>query len=439
MKELLITKDNSKRILAEAELESLDDLKAMAEPLISELHNDDRPNLLIFPQDYNTWGDKIGEQHIFDLDKNQLVTGNIMGFVGYNGTKVKISSRFAQDEDADFFLHYMLQKVLAINLFDLNFNSNEESIFDFLIYLFPAYLKRALRQGIYKEYQTHHYNDANVRGRIDVNRHIRIDNPFAGKIAYSTREYATDNYITQLIRHTIEYISTHKYGKNILQQDQETIDAVKDIREATQRYVQQDRRYIISKNLRSASHPYFIEYRPLQRLCLQILRHEELKYGRDEQEIYGIIFDGAWLWEEYLNTFLHPLLQHPRNKTKEGRLWLFENRSGECYPDFYNKERGIVLDAKYKGYASWGKVQNADLFQVIAYMHIIDAQNGGFIVPTQNLSLQPKTLNGSGHEKMSILGLNVGIEADNFEAYRQHMAAQESQLKERIAQFLDCH
>ena len=331
----------------------------------------------------------------------------------------------------------MLQKVLAINLFDLKFNSAEESIFDFLIYLFPSYLKRAMRQGIYKEYQTHQYNDANIRGRIDVNRHIRRNYPFAGKIAYSTREYATDNHVTQLIRHTIEYISSHRYGKNILHQDQETIDGVKEIREATYNYVQQDRRYIISKNLRSASHPFFLEYRPLQRLCLQILRHEELKYGREKQEIYGVLFDGAWLWEEYLNTFLYPILLHPRNKTKEGCLWLFQGKAGECYPDFYNKELGIVLDAKYKGYDSWGSVQNADLYQVISYMHITDSQRGGFLVPTRNEKLHPKTLNGSGQELMGIFGMNVGFKAKDFNQYCLHMTAQEELLKESINQFVE--
>ena len=101
------------------------------------------------------------------IPENQLVTENIMGFVGYNDTQVSIRSRFAQQQ-GDYFLHYMLQKVFAINLFDLKHDSDNESVFDFLIYLFPAFLKRALRQGIYKEYQTRNYNDANVRGRIDM-------------------------------------------------------------------------------------------------------------------------------------------------------------------------------------------------------------------------------------------------------------------------------
>jgi 5-methylcytosine-specific restriction endonuclease McrBC regulatory subunit McrC len=433
---LLTTKDNSKLSLSDNEVAHIEDLRALAQPSISQLHNDEHHNLLIFPQDFDTWGDKIGEQHIFNLDNSNIVTGNIMGFVGYNNTKICINSRFTQDEGRDYFLHYMLQKVLAINLFDLKFDSDEESIFDFLIYLFPAYLKRAMRQGLYREYQTRKYNDADVRGRIDINRHIRSNIPFAGKVAYSTREYATDNHITQLIRHTIEYITTHRYGNNVLRQDEATVDAVSEVCEATPSYSSRDRRNVISQNLRSASHPYFVEYRPLQRLCLQILRHDDLRYGRDDQEIYGVLFDGAWLWEEYLNTFLCPILQHPRNKTKEGRLWLFKGNSGECYPDFYSKEHRIVLDAKYKGYDGWGNVQNADLYQVIAYMHISDALRGGFLVPTRKLQPPRRVLNGSGAEQMAILGMTVNREVSTFTEYSLQMELQEGMLVEHIKEFL---
>lgn len=436
MKKLLTFKDNSKHALEDDELGHLDDIVVLSKPTISQLHDDDHPNLLIFPQDFDTWGDDIGKQRLFEIESSQVVTGNIMGFVGLRDTMISISSRFTQADGHDYFLHYMLQKVLAINLFDLKFDSDEQSIFDFLIYLFPAYLKRAMRQGLYKEYQTHKYNDANIRGRIDITRHIRSNAPFTGRIAYSTREYATDNNVTQLIRHTIEYITTHRYGTKVLNQDQETIEAVKDIREATPSYIQQDRRYIVSKNLRSASHPFFVEYRPLQRLCLQILRHEELKYGRGSQEIYGILFDGAWLWEEYLNTFLHPVLQHARNKTKENPLFLFNPRAGKCYPDFFNKDRGIVLDAKYKGYNDWGKVQNADVFQVIAYMHIIDATVGGFLVPSLKQPLAPKTLNGSRAEQMYIIGMAVDENTKDYSEYCNYMSIQENVVKDRIQKML---
>ena len=422
-------RDNNWEGLAIDDEQHLANLQKIAEKPICELSLDDNPNLLIFPQDYNEYGDKIGKEYIFEVRDGKLYTGNIMGFIGFGETKVRIHSRFAQGED-DYFLHYMLQKVFAINLFDLKYHADDESIFDFLIYLFPAFLKRAIRQGLYKEYQTRTYNDPNIRGRIDVSRHIRQNTPFAGKVAYSTREYAYDNYVTQLIRHTIEFISNHPYGGGILQNDDLTNDAVTLIREATPTYSQNERRKVMNKNLRPLSHPYFGEYRYLQRLCMQILRYEEIKYGRNEDEIYGVLFDGAWLWEEYLNTILkNQGYIHPQNKISKGRIYLFEDRTGVRYPDFYKDD--IVLDAKYKRYADM-KLQNIDgddLHQVITYMYILAARYGGLIVPRQHklkdIVQTSKILKGYGG-RMNIYGLTVDSPAQNYKDYCTQMNQHEN-------------
>ena len=422
-------RDNNWEGLAIDDEQHLANLQKIAEKPICELSLDDNPNLLIFPQDYNEYGDKIGKEYIFEVRDGKLYTGNIMGFIGFGETKVRIHSRFAQGED-DYFLHYMLQKVFAINLFDLKYHADDESIFDFLIYLFPAFLKRAIRQGLYKEYQTRTYNDPNIRGRIDVSRHIRQNTPFAGKVAYSTREYAYDNYVTQLIRHTIEFISNHPYGGGILQNDDLTNDAVTLIREATPTYSQNERRKVMNKNLRPLSHPYFSEYRHLQQLCMQILRYEEIKYGRNEDEIYGVLFDCAWLWEEYLNTILkNQGYIHPQNKISKGRIYLFEDRTGVRYPDFYKDD--IVLDAKYKRYADM-KLQNIDgddLHQVITYMYILAARYGGLIVPRQHkqkdIVQTSKILKGYGG-RMNIYGLTVDSPAQNYKDYCTQMNQHEN-------------
>ncbi len=140
----------------------LDNLQHLAAKPLCELCLDERPNLLIFPVDFKTHGDDIGKQHIFTIENERLITGNIMGFIGYHDTQVSIRSRFAQDDCHDYFIHYMLQRVFAINLFDLKTGTDNESIFDFLIYLFPSFLKKAMRNGIYKEYQTREHKDTNV-------------------------------------------------------------------------------------------------------------------------------------------------------------------------------------------------------------------------------------------------------------------------------------
>lgn len=429
------TTDNSSVDVSAIADGHLDDLKKLSQRPLCELDLEEHPNLLVFPQDFKSHGDNIGKEHIFTIDGNLLKTGNIMGYVGYRNTKVRISSRFAHD-DSDYFLHYMLQKVFAINLFDLKYNSDSESVFDFLIYLFPSFLKRAMRQGLYKEYQTRDYNNANIRGRIDVSRHIRQNNPFAGKVAYTTREYVSDNRITQLVRHTIEYIATHPFSGNILNNDDETKEAVGVINAATPTYNRNDRHKVVYQNLRPVTHPYFGEYRPLQRLCLQILRHEELKYGSDDKQICGILFDGAWLWEEYLNTILKGVgFEHPQNRIGKGRKCLFADNSGVCYPDFYSNM--MVLDAKYKGYSDWGSIQNADLYQVITYMHILKLNHGGFVVPVSNSDNQPvaKMLNGYGG-LMSVFGLQVDHHCSSYSCFVNKMEMEESRLQESICRFV---
>ncbi len=412
----------------------LENLQKIAEKSIDQLSFDDNPNLLIFPQDLNEYGDKIGKEYVCEVRESKLFTKNIMGFIGYGNTKLRIHSRFAQGDD-DYFLHYMLQKVFAINLFDLKYLADEENIFDFLIYLFPTFLKRAIRNGLYKEYQTREYNDANIRGRINVASHIRENIPFLGKVVYSTREYVYDNHVTQLIRHTIEFISNHQYGGGILQNDDFIKDAVSLIREATPTFSINSRRKVVNQNLRPLSHPFFVEYRYLQRLCVQILRYEEMKYGRNDNEIYGILFDGAWLWEEYLNTLLKDCgYIHPQNKIGKGRISLFTDNSGYRYPDFY--KRDIVLDAKYKRYANLEipKIDGEDLHQVITYMYILGAKYGGFIVPTQHTdsaSSASKTLKGYGGT-MGIYSIIVDTPANSFKAYCQQMQQYEKEFIDKL-------
>lgn len=106
-----------------------------------------------------------------DPDKVRISTGNVMGFIGVGNLQIKIKSRFDKGRD-DFLLHYMLQKVLSFNLFDLSHNNEQEDVFDFIMFMFPYFLKAAMRQGVYREYQNFRHNDANLKGTIDVGRHI---------------------------------------------------------------------------------------------------------------------------------------------------------------------------------------------------------------------------------------------------------------------------
>lgn len=373
-------KSENKNISDEYIEKDINSLKEISHRTIKNIIEND--NLLIFPSDLNKSKDIDNNKTIFNIYNDKILTNNLMGFIGYNDTQIKITSRFASNEN-DYFLHYMIQKVLCLNIFDLQHSTNKDDSFDFLIYMFLDLFQKAIRQGIFKSYQNREYNDANVRGVIDINRHIKNNIPFNGKIAYNTREYSYDNNITQLIRHTIEYINTK--SKGILNINEDIKSGVFQIIEATKRYDKNKRQSIINKNLKKLNHPYFYEYEPLRKICIQILRHEEIKYGREENKIYGILFDGAYLWEEYIWTILKDLnFKHPENKTGKGGINLLE-KDWEVFPDFYkiNNEKNIVLDTKYKRLEN-KDIDRNDKHQIISYVYTLGAKIGGFVYPSEN-------------------------------------------------------
>lgn len=309
-------------------------------------------------------------------------SGNVMGFLGCGDERLIIQSRFSSD-DNDYFFQYLLDKVLEFpNLVDLNVDADQNNrLFNFLLFLFPRYLKAAVRKGLFKEYIRNRYNDENVKGSIDVARHIQKNTPFRGSVAYSQREFSYDNHLIQLVRHTIEFIKKKPYGGNLLIKVK---DEVKLVIEATQSYEPYDRQRIVETNKKNpVRHAYFREYLALQRLCLLILQHQKHQIGSGVRQIYGILFDGAWLWEEYVASLIGEAFYHPMNKGGKGAQRLFDRNIGLIYPDFIsrNQENRIIADAKYKPIDNIG---NKDYLQMLAYMFRFDAKKWVLSIPENN-------------------------------------------------------
>lgn len=323
-----------------------------------------------------------------DITKNDMIiqsvndtyrSSNVMGFIGCGEERLIISSRFSSGAE-DFFFEYLLHKVLdvpnIVNLFPDT--DRDDKLFNFLLFLFPYYLKTAMRKGLYKRYVHRRYNNSDVKGAIDIARHIKKNTPFIGNIAYNQNEFSYDNGLTELVRHTIEFIKRKPYGNNLLGKVK---DEVRLVVEATEEYKFCDRQKIILQNKKNPiRHAYFREYSALQRLCIFILGHEKHQIGTGSKQIYGILFDGSWLWEEYVNSLIGDKFYHPMNKGGKGAQRLFDGGVGLIYPDFIsrNANRRIIADAKYKPIDNIG---NRDYLQILAYMFRFDAKNGYYLYP----------------------------------------------------------
>lgn len=402
----------------------------------------EREGVFVYPEIVKDAEDITRDQMILQSVNDSYRSGNVMGFLGCGDERLIIESRFCGDKE-DYFFQYLLDRVLEFpNIVDLNVDADQNNrLFHFLLFLFPYYLKTAMRKGLFKNYIRHRYNDGNVKGTIDVARHVTKNTPFIGKIAYSQREFSYDNYLMELIRHTIEYIKRKPYGNNLLTKVK---DEVKLVVEATPDYETYDRQRIIENNRKNPiRHAYFREYLALQRLCILILQHQKHQIGSGSRQIYGILFDGAWLWEEYVNSLIDDIFYHPMNKGGRGAQRLFGGNVGLIYPDFISrdKEVRIIADAKYKPIDNIG---NKDYLQVLAYMFRFDAKRGYYLYPeaegTDDLQLWMNK--GSTYEEdvtprddVSITkhGLKIPADAENYESFVMRMKTSECEFMETFA------
>ena len=397
----------------------------------------EREGVFVFPDTVKDAGDITQDQMILQSVNDAYRSGNVMGFLGYGDERLIIESRFC-GESEDYFFQYLLDKVLDFpNIVDLESDANQDDrMFNFFLFLFPHYLKTAMRKGFFKKYIRHSYNDGNVKGTIDVARHITANTPFVGKIAYSQREFSYDNSVMELVRHTIEFIKRKPYGNKLLVKVK---DEVKLVMDATPGYEPYDRQKIIEQNKKDAvRHAYFREYLALQRLCLLILRHQKHQIGLGVKRIYGILFDGAWLWEEYVNSLIGDAFYHPMNKGGKGAQRLFDGNVGLIYPDFISRsgEKRMIADAKYKPVNNIG---NHDYLQVLAYMFRFDAKVGYYLYPeAENADdLLLRMNQGSTYEKnvmprddISVTkhGLKIPMDAQNYADFIKRIKVSEREF-----------
>jgi 5-methylcytosine-specific restriction endonuclease McrBC regulatory subunit McrC len=404
----------------------------------------EKEGVFVFPDAVKDAEDIAKEQMILQSVNDCYRTSNIMGFLGYGKERLIIESRFSADNH-DYFFQYLLERVLEFpNILELNTDTSQDNrLLNLLLFLFSRYLKSAMRKGAFKTYIHNQYNDSNVKGTIDIARHVRRNTPFVGKIAYNQREFSFNNYLMELVRHTIEFIKTKPYGNKLLSRVKDEVSAVV---KATSGYEYYNRRKVLITNKKNPiRHAYYSEYRELQRLCIMILQHEKHQIHPGIRQVHGIIFDGAWLWEEYINSLIGELFYHPMNKGGKGAQQLFTGKTGKIgliYPDFISKDatNRAIADAKYKPI---GNIGNADYLQILAYMLRFEAKKGFYLYPESNEAdnLELRLNSGSTYENNVVArddmllikcGLRIPQNAENHSHFKMQMRDSEKVFTDKL-------
>lgn len=405
----------------------------------------EREGVFIFPDSLESIPDLEEEQLVLQSFNDSYRSGNVMGIVGYGNQQLMITTRFSTGED-DYFFHYLLEKVLDFpNILDMKTGSSQENqLMNLLLFLFPLYLRNALRKGLFKNYIRRKYNDKNVKGSIDIQRHVIQNTPFTGNVAYSQREYSYDNELMELVRHTIEFLKRKSYGKTFLTRAKDEVNLVV---QATPGYSFHERQKIIAANKRKPiRHAYYREYRSLQNLCLLILQNQKTQIGSGARQVYGILFDGAWLWEEYVNLLIEDIFYHPMNRKGKDAQRLFEGNIGLIYPDFISRDSTdrVIADAKYKPMENIG---NKDYLQVLAYMLRFDAKRGLYLYPNSQGPLNQKLRLNSGstyeknvgpRENLGVIkqGLHIPENCADYNGFVKAMKSQEEIFRVTLREWM---
>ncbi|WP_049387803.1 5-methylcytosine restriction system specificity protein McrC, partial [Staphylococcus capitis] len=157
---LIKIKDNSSRNSNEfSEIPNI--ISSVLDKSVSEL---EKTGIFVFPNNLKEQEGITEEQTILNKVGQNYRSSNIMGFLGYNQENLIIESRFSEGQN-DYFFQYLIENVLKIPyVIDLNtIIDRDEKVIDLFIFIFPYYLKKAMRKGLYKEYTRNEYNNNNVK------------------------------------------------------------------------------------------------------------------------------------------------------------------------------------------------------------------------------------------------------------------------------------
>lgn len=361
----------------------------------------DNRDLIVFPKTNQDILKSAIFTRRYDSDTRdfKIWTTNLMGVLNYTNESlscpvtISVGSRFDVDTNnkpnvKQPFLTYLLSEVFEGLVVSPNVDAIPYVLWDLLlVFLFTYHLKQSYRRGLFKQYVHSEYNERCFKGSLDVGRHLKNNTPFMGKIGYNIEEFSYDNPILWLVRHAANSLRTRHADllTAVTNKCNTVIEAIRAISEATPSYSPQRRYQLYHKCRIPIRHPFFSEYEDLRKTCLQISRREGVTpYAVGKEEVYGVLFDGAWLWEQFVAKLLaEPKMgfKHHVYGRKEDAILVFEGDTYPFYPDF-TKGNAVVLDAKYKPYKPDKEKWNRDdVHQILSYMYLTGANIGGVIYP----------------------------------------------------------
>lgn len=287
-------------------------------------------------------------------------------------------------------LLYLLSytKRLQIKETDLSsLNKSTDDFFEVLIYLFAKNLLELTRRMVNKQYVRQEDNLAFVRGKLQINAHVKLNSVNRHKFYLEFDEFCEDNLINQIFKYTIELLLKATASFNNLKLLQELNFIFSSISSCQVKPADFNR--IILNRLNR-------EFEPLLNLCRIFISQSSLELSSGKISTFSFIFDMNVLFEEFIGEFLKRNFynQYERISLQRPTRWLVEEKfinetsQGSLFqlrPDIQlfnqvtDQKPEIIIDTKYKVLNNNSDkkegVAQSDLYQMNAYSKKFDCQN----------------------------------------------------------------
>jgi 5-methylcytosine-specific restriction enzyme subunit McrC len=382
-------------------------------------------------------------------------TGNYVGKFVWNGLEIDIKSRFSNT-----FLERMLNFANDIFLDDVSITGNKvDKDFDIskyiIYYMFIQNLEKAFLLGLPKAYKSIEHHEMKLKGKIDINKFIKYDIPFQGKISSVSREQKEIQEIIDVLYKAVKIID--KNNKAFLKNISHIKTHLKQYK--SNNYVSNE---TINRALKSKAlqNPIFAPYKKVLEYARFIINGNNIEKNDGKQETFGFIINVAELFEIYITKLLQKEFSdwyvespHLRLDEKFGKTYLY---SRKIIPDIVmiKDKNVIVFDAKYKkmnfNYIKGNSVDvdRNDFFQINTYMSYYQNQNynlkiGGLLYPIEKSFKENKYIChspswfGNLNTKFIVDGIDLSDLKEDKENKFSQLAKREQKFIEGIKNLLN--
>ncbi|WNL34436.1 hypothetical protein QT384_10410 [Arcobacter cryaerophilus gv. pseudocryaerophilus] len=383
-------------------------------------------------------------------------TGNYVGKFVWNGLEIDIKSRFSNT-----FLERMLNFTNDIFLDDVSITGNKiDKDFDIskyiIYYMFVQNLEKAFLLGLPKSYRSVEHHEMKLKGKIYINKFIKYDIPFQGKISSVSREQKEIQEIIDVLYKAVKIID--KNNKAFLKNISHIKTHLKQYK--SNNYVSNE---TINKAIKSKAlqNPIFAPYKKVLEYARFIINGNNIEEKNDgKQETFGFIINVAELFEIYITKLLQKEFSdwyvespHLRLDERFGKTYLY---SRKIIPDIVmiKDKNVIVFDTKYKkmnfNYVKGNgvDVDRNDFFQINTYMSYYQNQDfnvkiGGLLYPIEKSFKENKyichseTWFGNLNTKFIVDGIDLSDLKEDKENKFSQLAKREQKFIEGIKNLLN--